>query len=66
MTKNELLKEAEDVIKTTRFEREHITQNRSKLGKAELEISKTVISANKNIVSALIVAKGLMQNGETN
>lgn len=65
MKKEDLLKEAEEVIKTTRFERDHITTNRNNLGKTELEISKTVISANKNIVSALIVAKGLMQNGET-
>lgn len=61
MKKEELLKEAEDVIKTTRFEREHITSKRSNIGKAELEISKTVINANKNIVSALIVAKSLMK-----
>lgn len=66
MKKEDLLKEAEDVIKTTRFEREHITTHRNGLGKAELEISKTVISANKNIVSALIVAKGLLKNGENN
>ena len=65
MKKEELLKEAEDVIKSSRFEREHICNKRNNIGKNELEISKTIISANKNIVSALIVAKGLI-NGQEN
>lgn len=60
ITRKDLLDEMNDVIKTTRYERNHITQNRARLSRGELEISKTVISANKNIVSAAIVAKGLI------
>lgn len=69
ITKQDLLDEMNDVIKSTRYEREHITKNRGKLSRGELEISKTVISANKNIVSAAIVAKSLIidtENGKEN
>ena len=66
MDKQELLKEAQQVIKTSGFEREHIKSKRNSISKYELEISKTIISANKNIVSALIVAKSLLNNGQEN
>lgn len=68
MNKEQILNETKEVIKTTKYERDTLIGKREKgsITRADLEISKTIISANKNIVSALIVAKGLMQNGETN
>lgn len=67
MNKTQILNETKEVIKTTKYERDTLIGKRKNgsITRADLEISKTVISANKNIVSALIVAKGLMQNGET-
>lgn len=58
--KEKLQQEMQDVIKTTKAERERLIKERTNLSKAELEITKTIISANKNIVSAAIVAKSLI------
>lgn len=68
MNKTQIMKETKEVISTTKFERNNLIEKRKNgtITRADLEISKTVISANKNIVSALVVAKGLMQNGENN
>lgn len=62
MKKETLINEMTDVIKTTKFEREQLIHKRATntMTKADIEISKTVISANKNIVSAAVVIKGLL------
>lgn len=58
--KDKLQQEMQDVIKTTKAERERLIKERTNLSKADLEITKTIISANKNIVSAAIVIKSLV------
>lgn len=62
LNREKLLEEINKVISTTRGERDLITKDRSKISRGELEISKTVISANKNIVSAIMVAKSLVSD----
>ena len=66
MNKTQILNETKEVIETTKFERNTLIKKRENgsITRADLEISKTVISANKNIVSALIVAKGLLNEQE--
>lgn len=61
MKKEDYLKELEEVIKTSKYERKVLTENRNNMSHAQLELSKTIISANKNIVSAVNVAKSLLE-----
>ena len=60
MTKNKLKKEMEDVIKTTRKEREFLISKDHDASITELNAVKTIVSANKNIVSAALVIKALL------
>lgn len=62
LTREKLLNEMEDVIKSTKAERNRVLENRARITRGELEISKTIISANKNIVSAALTAKGLLND----
>lgn len=60
MNKENLRQQIQKVLSTTAGERDRILNNRNTVSRGELEISKTIISANKNIVSAVIVARGLI------
>ena len=62
MNKENLRDQIKKVLSTTAGERDRILNNRSTISRGELEISKTVISANKNIVTAVMVAKSLLTN----
>lgn len=60
LNKEKLLGALEKVISSSERERNWLTQNEQTMGKAQLELSKTRISANKNIVSAVSVATKLI------
>ena len=60
MTKNELKQEMKDVIATTRKEREFLISKDHDVSVTELNTVKTIVSANKNIVSAALVIKALL------
>jgi hypothetical protein len=60
LNKDKLLEALEKVISSSERERNWLTQNEHSMGKAQLELSKTRISANKNIVSAVSVATKLI------
>lgn len=64
MKKEDFLKELEEVIKTSKYERTVLTENRNSMSHAQLELSKTIISVNKNIVSAVGVAKSLLDSSK--
>lgn len=61
MLNNEkLLNALENVINSSERERKWLTDNETSMSNAQLELSKTRISANKNIVSAVSVATKLI------
>lgn len=60
LNKEKLLDALEKVISSSERERTWLTNNEASMGKAQLELSKTRISANKNIVSAVSVATKLI------
>jgi hypothetical protein len=66
LNRENLREKIEKVLTTTAGERDRILNNRGTISRGELEISKTVISANKNIVTAVMVAKSLLTDDEDN
>ena len=60
LNKEKLLDALEKVISSSERERTWLTTNENNMSKAQLELSKTRIGANKNIVSAVSVATKLI------
>lgn len=58
--KEQLQQEMLDVINTTKSERTRLINEYRRMSQRELDTTKTIINANKNIVSAAIVIKGLL------
>ena len=62
LNKERLLAALEGVITTSENERKWLDTNKEFMSNAQLELSKTRISANKNIVSAVSVATKLIDD----
>ena len=62
LNKERLLAALEGVITTSEGERKWLDTNKEFMSNAQLELSKTRISANKNIVSAVSVATKLIDD----